>query len=89
MILHENRLPADDYHEIACHIGYFTKKRQNLKLSSAVNYRWHFKGQYTIIKYSNQGSLTVKKRTVDKLSFLLTIIGIYLQQISKILLQWY
>ena len=43
MILHENRLPADDSHEISCLIGYFKKKRQNLKLSSAANYRWHFR----------------------------------------------
>ena len=44
MILHENRLPADDSHEISCLIGYFSKKRQNLKLPSAANYRWRFKG---------------------------------------------
>ena len=44
MILHENRLPADDSHEISCLIGYFRKKRQNLKLLSAANYRWRFKG---------------------------------------------
>ena len=25
MTLHENRLPADDYHEISCLIGYFLK----------------------------------------------------------------
>ena len=43
MILHENRLPADDSHEIPCLICYF-KKHQNLKLSSAANYRWRFKG---------------------------------------------
>ena len=28
MILYENRLPADDSHEISCLIGYFLKKRQ-------------------------------------------------------------
>ena len=43
MILHENRLPADDSHEISCVIV-ILKKRQNLKLSSAANYRWRFKG---------------------------------------------
>ena len=39
MILHENRLPADDSHEISCLI-----KRHNLKLLSAANYRWRFMG---------------------------------------------
>ena len=39
MILHEHRLPADDSHE------FLLKKRQNLKLSSAANYMWRFKGQ--------------------------------------------
>ena len=43
MILHENRLPADDSHEKSCLIGYFLKKRQILKLASAANYRWRFK----------------------------------------------
>ena len=43
MIFHENRLPADDFHEISCLICYFLKKRQNSKLSSAANYRWRFK----------------------------------------------
>ena len=41
MIYHENRLLADDSHEISYLI--FFKKRQNLKLSSAANYRWRFK----------------------------------------------
>ena len=45
MIFHENRLPADDSHEISCLIVVvFLKKRQNLKLSSAANHRWRFKG---------------------------------------------
>ena len=48
MILHENRLLEDDSHEISCLIGYFLKKRQNLKLSSAANYRWCFKGLFII-----------------------------------------
>ena len=43
MILLENRLPADDSHEILCLICYL-KKRQNLQSSSAANYRWRFKG---------------------------------------------
>ena len=34
MIFHENHLPADDSHEIS-----YLKKGQNLKLSSAANYR--------------------------------------------------
>ena len=38
MIFHENRLPAEDSHEISCLICYF------LKLLSAANYRWRFKG---------------------------------------------
>ena len=42
MILHENHLPADDSREISCLMCYL-KKRQNLKLSSAANYRWRFK----------------------------------------------
>ena len=41
MIFHENRLPADDSHEISCLIVIF-EKLQNLKLSSAANYRWRF-----------------------------------------------
>ena len=44
MIYYENCLPADNSHEISCLICFFFKKRQNLKLSSAENYRWGFKG---------------------------------------------
>ena len=44
MTFHENRLQADDSHEISCLIGYFWKGGKNLKLSSVANYRWHFKG---------------------------------------------
>ena len=47
MIFNENRLPADDSHEISCLICYFLlflKKQQNLKLPSAANYRWRFMG---------------------------------------------
>ena len=42
-MFHENRLPADDSHEISCLICYF-EKAANLKMSSAANYRWRFKG---------------------------------------------
>ena len=44
MIFHENRLPVDNSHEISCLICYFKKKRQNLKMSSAANYRWRVIG---------------------------------------------
>ena len=44
IILHENRLPADDSHEISFPYLLFLKKWQNLQLSSAANYRWRFKG---------------------------------------------
>ena len=44
MIFLENRLPADDSHEISCLICYFGKKQQNLKFWSAANYRWRFMG---------------------------------------------
>ena len=48
MIFHENRLPADDSHEMQTNLikimPYLLflkkKKQQNLKLSSAANYRW-------------------------------------------------
>ena len=42
-MFHENRVPADDSHEISFLICIF-EKRQNLKLSSAANYRCRFKG---------------------------------------------
>ena len=44
MIFYENRLPADDSHEILYLNWIFLKKRQNFKLSSAANCRWRFKG---------------------------------------------
>ena len=45
MIFHENRLPADDSRETLCLICFvFLKKKQNLKLSSAANYRCRFMG---------------------------------------------
>ena len=50
MKLHENRLPADDYHEISCLIIFiFLKKRQNLQLSSAANYRLRFEGKHIAV----------------------------------------
>ena len=46
IIFHENRLSAaDDSHEISCLILIvIVKKQQNLKLSSAANYRLRFMG---------------------------------------------
>ena len=44
MILHENSLPADYSHEILCLICYF-EKAENLKLSSAANYRVKLMGK--------------------------------------------
>ena len=52
MIFHENRLPADDSHEISCLIFLFLKKRQDLKLLSASNCRWRFKG-YLIVSQTS------------------------------------
>ena len=43
MIFHENRLPADDSHEISCLNWLFLKNGQNLILPSAANCRWRFK----------------------------------------------
>ena len=43
MIFHENRLPAGilmKYHALFV----IFEKQQNLKLSSAANYKWHFIG---------------------------------------------
>ena len=40
------------------------------------------KMDFTAIKYSGQGSFMVKKGTIDKLLFLLKIIGIYPKQVS-------
>ena len=45
MLLHENRLPAEnDSREIPCLICYFFKQWQILKSSSAANYRRRFMG---------------------------------------------
>ena len=54
MVLHENRLPADDIHEMPCLILLFLKKQRNLKVSSAENYRWHFNGYYIVDQTSLQ-----------------------------------
>ena len=43
------------------------------------------KMDFTFIKYSSQGSLTVKERMADKLIFLQQIIGIFQQQVLMIL----
>ena len=42
MIFHENRLPADDSHALFA-LFVILKKKKNLKLSSAANYRWRFR----------------------------------------------
>ena len=46
-------MPADDSHEISClkHL-LFLKKRHDLKLSSAANYKWPYMGKVT--KVSNR-----------------------------------
>ena len=44
MIFHENRLPADNFHEISCLICYF-EKFANLKLPSSASYRLRFIGK--------------------------------------------
>ena len=43
MIVYENRLPADDSHEIPCLFDIFEKAAKH-KMSSAENYRWRFVG---------------------------------------------
>ena len=68
MIFHEYRLPADDSHEIS-----ILKKRQNLKLSSAANYRWCFMDLMTseqtiLMKYHMPYLLILKKWQNLKLS---------------------
>ena len=45
MIFHENRLPADDSHEISRRIRYFGKAA-SMKFSSTVSYRWRFMGLF-------------------------------------------
>ena len=37
MIIHENRLPADDSHEISYLICYFEKSFTNVKINTGVN----------------------------------------------------
>ena len=47
MIFHENRLSADDYHEMSCLIFIF-EKLQNLKFSSAL---LQIKGGALLVKF--------------------------------------
>ena len=49
MILHENRLPADDSHEISCLIYYFLKSGKICKRDLLQN----IGGALRIIKYDN------------------------------------
>ena len=42
MIFYENRLPADDSHEISCLICYFRKKAK-FEIVASANYRLRFK----------------------------------------------
>ena len=44
MIFHENRLPADNSHEISCFFV-ILEKGKHLKVSSAANYMWRFMGK--------------------------------------------
>ena len=60
MIFQENRLPADDSHQIPCLIFLFLEKLQNLKLLSAANYRWRFKIHFSVA-------------TLDSIKFHLTV----------------
>ena len=55
MIFLENLLPADDSHEISCLIFDIFKKQQNLKLSSAANYRLCFMG-YVISAFTDRSA---------------------------------
>ena len=48
MILHENRLAADDSHEISCLICFFDYVAK-FKISSAANYRWPFMGYGSVL----------------------------------------
>ena len=64
MILHEIRLPADDSQSIMPY-WLFLKKQQNLKLSSAANYRWPFKG-YVLLELA----ATRNMREQDKFAIL-------------------
>ena len=66
MIFHENRLPADEYYALFDFFffggGGGKKKRQNLKLSSAENYRWHVLG-YMIITKVHEPSLITNRNS--------------------------
>ena len=64
MIFHENRLPADDSHEISCLICYF-EKAAKLKLSSAANYRWRSMGYYYILYPPGDVPFTCSQKTLS------------------------
>ena len=72
MIFHENRLPADDSHEMSCLICYFFEKAAKLKLLSAANYGgalWVKLGQRVIksnwkLKRNVKGWLTILNITL-------------------------
>ena len=68
MMLHENRLPGDDSHEILLHALFvILKKRQNLKLSSAANYRWRFKDSTVWIQITTDFLLVLMRvQSVNK-----------------------
>ena len=53
MMFHEFLLPADDSPEISFLICF--KKKQNLKLSSAANYKWHFMGYCWLLRLVDTG----------------------------------
>ena len=62
-ILHENFLPADDSHELSCLIiflFFFLKKRQNLQLSSAANYRWRLS-----VKHAKMHQMVSRTVSID------------------------
>ena len=66
MILHENRLPADDSHEISCLICYFWKsgKIGNCRLLQVIGGTLRVKG----LRNSNSGTMKVRmgaKKTID------------------------
>ena len=64
MIFHENRLPADDSHEIPCLICYFLKSDK----ISAANYRWRNKLACAYSEDSKQSFVSTP--SVKTLSFL-------------------
>ena len=80
MIFHENRLPADNSHEVSC-LNLFLKKQQYVKLSSAANYRWRCMGKITPLSSLKCVCEPFHKKTrsqVYKTCFMLTPHVIYL-----------